>query len=415
MTQPDDNLPKDVLPDDGTEPAPSPESRPRLYWRLLRLPLFFAVLFAGGFLGLYFQPPGLQAVFERTGLQPGGGADDPFALPRTVEIPDEVVASLEPSDVVGLARLLPRGEVATVARPFGAGDARIDELLAAIGDDVSRGDRVAVLDNLASLEIAVAQAEANVALQEASLLQTQQSVAISIAEAEATLDQALAAEEVAQTEFERTQSLLGRGVTTQAQFDQAQLELRQAEQSVASARATLSRFTSDDPEEQADVIVARRTLDAAKADVEQARRDLQKAYVVSPIDGTILDIHSRPGEVPGSDGVMEVGRTAEMMAEVEVYQNQVRQIEIGQPVDLLAEPLGETLTGTVEHIGLIVGRQDVVSDDTAANVDARVVDVLVALDQESSEIASRFTGLEVVARIDTGGTEAAARSGQAGE
>jgi HlyD family secretion protein len=59
------------------------------------------------------------------------------------------------------------------------------------------------------------------------------------------------------------------------------------------------------------------------------------------------------------------------------------------------------LRGRVDSIGLTVGRQGLISDDAAANADARVIRVLVALDGASSSLAARFTGLEAVARVDT--------------
>ena len=55
----------------------------------------------------------------------------------------------------------------------------------------------------------------------------------------------------------------------------------------------------------------------------------------------------------------------------------------------------------MQSIGLMVGRQGLVADDTAANTDARVITVMVALDDPSSSIAARYTNLEVIARIDT--------------
>lgn len=99
---------------------------------------------------------------------------------------------------------------------------------------------------------------------------------------------------------------------------------------------------------------------------------------------------------------MEMGDTSQMMAEVEIYQDRIAAVRPGQPVELVAGAIGRTLHGTVETIGLTVGRQGLMSDDVAANTDARVIRVVVALDAESSEIASRFTNLEVIARIDTG-------------
>ena len=38
---------------------------------------------------------------------------------------------------------------------------------------------------------------------------------------------------------------------------------------------------------------------------------------------------------------------------------------------------------------------------TAANTDARVIKVMVELDEASSGVAARYTNLEVIARIDT--------------
>ncbi len=103
---------------------------------------------------------------------------------------------------------------------------------------------------------------------------------------------------------------------------------------------------------------------------------------------------------------MEIGDTSQMMAEVEVYQDRIARVLVGQPVEIVSEAIDQTLTGRVERIGLIVGRQELVSSDTAANLDARVFEVLVRLDPESSKVASRYTNLEAVARIDTrAGTE----------
>ena len=99
---------------------------------------------------------------------------------------------------------------------------------------------------------------------------------------------------------------------------------------------------------------------------------------------------------------MEMGFVDRMTAEVEVWQDRIAGVAPGQPVELVATALGRTFQGRVRSIGLTVGRQGLVSDDTAANTDARVVRVLVALDPATSGDASRYTNLEVIARIDTG-------------
>jgi HlyD family secretion protein len=150
-------------------------------------------------------------------------------------------------------------------------------------------------------------------------------------------------------------------------------------------------------------------VEAAEAELARANLDLARGIVVAPIAGTILDIHVTPGQRPPAEGLMEMGDISQMTAEVEVYQDRIAAVRPGQPVELAAGAIGRTLQGTVESIGLTVGRQGLISDDVAANTDARVIRVVVALDAPSSEIASSFTNLEVIARIDTGAAERAAR------
>lgn len=359
------------------------------------------LIFTGGVLGLYFQPPGLQRFFEATGLQPGGGTDTPIAIPRDVAMTEEMAAAIRPTDVVGLARLLPRGDISVVAPPFGSGDARIAEVLVAIGDSVAKGEIVARLDNAADLESGILSAQADVAIREASLLQTRQSVATSLLEAQANLAQAEAAAEQARTELARVRTLQQRGVATQANLEQAVSAEAQAQTAVAAAQAALSRYQYEDLDAQPEVRVAERNLQAARIELERARLELAKSDVTAPIAGTVLDIHVTPGERIADLGVMDIGDIDRMMAEVEVYQTQIGAVEPDQSVELAAEALSQTLKGKVERIGLTVGRQGMIADDVAANTDARVITVLVRLDEESSRIARGFTDLEVIARIET--------------
>lgn len=376
------------------------------YLLILLIPVF---MFSGAVIGMYYQPTGLQKFYALTGLQPGGGADSPIALPPEIEMPEEMAETLLPTDVVGLARLMPRGDVAIVAAPYGAGDARVAELLVAVGDRVTRGTPVARLDNAQALAGAVLMAEANLAVRQATLAQTRSAVAASRAEAQATLDQARASAREADRNLARTEDLAERGVATEATLDAARTAAEESTLAVARAGATLARFTALALDDQPDVVVAARNVAAAEAELTRARMDLARAEVRAPIDGTILDIHATPGQRPPAEGIMEMGDISHMMAEVEIWQDRVAAVAVGQPVELAAPALGQSLRGTVQGIGLTVGRQGLISDDVAANSDARVIRVLVSLDDGSSALAARYVGLEAVARIDTGAT---ARTGQ---
>jgi HlyD family secretion protein len=137
--------------------APDQPRPPRRWFRksfllVLFVPVF---MFTGAVLGMYFQPPGLQKFYGLAGLQPGGGSDAPIALPPEIDLPPRMAETLLPSDVVGLARVLSRSDVSVVAAPYGSGDARVAEVLAAVGDQVMKGAVLARLDNRTALESAV--------------------------------------------------------------------------------------------------------------------------------------------------------------------------------------------------------------------------------------------------------------------
>ncbi len=369
---------------------------------LFLIPLLMATLFTGAVIGMYFQPPGLRVFFNTTGLEPGAGTDTPIAVAISQVKTQEQIAVISEGDVVALGRIIPRGDVISVATPSGAGDARIAEVRVSVGDEVETGDILAVLDNLPQLQSAVASAEAALQVRDANLTQTRASNTASRDEAQASLERAQAAANVAQSELDRITTLFERGVTTRAAFDQTVATATQSARDVERAQATLSRYSTGSEVVQADIAVAEANLDAARADLASAEQDLDRAYVRAPERGKVLNINVRAGERPGTEGIIHLGDTSQMTVEAEVYQTMIGRVTIGDPVIVSADALAQDLTGTVTAIGLEIGRQSITSDDPAANTDARVVDVIVTLDEVSSPIAAPFTNLEAVVRIDAG-------------
>lgn len=399
--KPQSDLP---LADNGAV-KPSGGRAPQKRWfKLWLIPLFMATLFTGAVIGMYFQPPGLRVFFGLTGLQPGAGTDTPIAVAIQKIKAQEEVAVVSEGDVVALGRVIPKGDVISVATPSGAGDARIAEVRVAVGDRVAEGDVLAVLDNLPSLQNGVATARALIAVREATLAQTIATIRASRDEAQAALERAEATAKNADAERARITSLFERGVATRADLDQIITRANEAGRDVERSIATLSRFQSVD-DTQADVAVAKANLAAAHVDLSRAEHDLERAYVRAPAGGTVLDINARAGERPGGAGIIDLGDTSQMMIEVEVYQTLIGRVAIGDPVTVSAEALAQDLTGAVTAIGLEIGRQSITSDDPAANTDARVVDVIVTLDATSSALARGFTNLDTIVRIDAGRLE----------
>lgn len=381
------------------------KSSPSGWRRLYLIPLFMLTLFTGAVIGMYFQPPGLRVFFNTTGLEPGAGTNTPIAVAIEQVTGHEQVAVISEGDVVALGRIIPFGDIVSIATPSGAGDARIAEVRVVEGDVVEANDVLAVLDNLPQLQSAVVSAQANLSVSEATLDQTRASNQASLGEAQASLERADATAAAARSDLTRATSLFERGISTRAQFDQTVAAATEAERDVERARATLSRYSTGSETVQADIAVAEANLEAARAELARASQDLERAFVRAPDHGTVLDIKVRAGERPPNDGIIDLGDTSRMTVEAEVYQNMIGRVTIGDPVTVSAEALSQTLTGVVSAIGLEIGRQSITSDDPATNTDARVVDVIVVLDPASSELARTFTNLETVVRIDAGRME----------
>jgi len=370
--------------------------RPAKGLRLWRIPLVMAVLFTGAVIGMYFQPPALRAFFGLTGLQPGGGTASPIAVPAPPK-PTTVAQVPQAVEVLALGRLIPQGDIVTLALPYGAGDARIATLLVAEGDRVSAGQVIAELDSLPQLMAALASAQANLAAKEAALAQTRAAVSAAFADAQANRDKAASAATLAKDEATRQKDLFASGVISKTGLDRAEAAAVQAARALDQAAAQLARQSGG--EAQPDVALAARQLDVARADVARASGDLSRGRVVAPHAGRVIALHVRPGEKPGAIGIATLGDTDKMQAELEVYQTDIARVVLGQAVSLTSPALTSALQGKVIKIGLEVERQTTLGSSPAANTDARIVKVTVAMDAENSARAAALTGLEVTGRI----------------
>lgn len=387
-----------IVDNGRAEPQPAPS---RVGLGVLPLGgIVIGLLLIGGILGLYFQGPALRAIFTWTPLEVGGGASKPIALPLERIPSKERVAALAAGDVLALGRLRPQGGIVAVGLPAGAGDARIERLLVSQGDVVEQGALLAVLDTRIQFEAVLDNAKTTLATRRASLDQTRARITVTEAETRALLKSAEISSAAAETELARTQQLAKREVTTTARLEDIEAKAGAARAEVDRLTATLSRYAPGRDGKQVDITLAEAELAAAEAAVKQAQKDLERAHVYAPRTGTIIELALREGERPSAGGILKLGDTSPMEAELEVFQTNVSRVAIGQSVSIRSGVLGETeLTGRVARIGTLVGRQNVTDDDPAANTDARVLEVIVNLDEASSARAARLVGLEVVARI----------------
>ncbi|BAT54072.1 hypothetical protein NOS3756_30370 [Nostoc sp. NIES-3756] len=335
--------------------------------------------------------------------------------------------------VTALGRIEPQGEVVQVSVSQTAGSNRVAELLVKSGDRINKGQIIAILDNRDTRLATLNRAKQQVIVAQSQLAQVkagakQGEIAAQqalIAELEAELRQELAARvatvrrleaEVrnAQIEYQRYQYLQETGAVSASMRDSKKLTLETAEASLREAlanrsqtsetlqerlrqaKATLNRIAEVRP---TDVQAAQAQVDSAKAAVQEAQANLELAYVKSPKTGQILKTHTLAGEVVSDKGIVEIGQTNQMYVVAEVYEVDINRVKVGQRATITQLNLPGELTGNVEQIGLLIAKKDVLNTDPAADIDARVVEVKIRLNPESSKRVAGLTNSKVKVAI----------------
>ena len=335
--------------------------------------------------------------------------------------------------VTALGRLEPSGEVIQVSAPSSTQGDRVEELLVKEGDRVAQGQIIAILDSRDRLQAALKQAEERVRVAQANLAQVKagaktgeiEAQQAAIARIEAELSNNIAAQEAtvarleaalknAQVEYQRYQKLYAEGAISASQRDSKQLTRETAQRQLEEAKANLTRISTATKEQiqeakatldhiaevrPVDVDIAAAEVRETQAAVVTAQAELDLAYIKAPQAGQVLDILTRPGEVVSSDGIARIGQTSQMYAVAEIYESDIGKVQVGQQVKVTSNAISGELYGTVERIGLEVQRQEVINTDPAANIDAKVVEVKVRLDQESSSLVAGLTNLLVKVAI----------------
>ena len=281
----------------------------------------------------------------------GCGGDQTTKAPskNSASVSSEAVA--RPEAVAALGQLEPAGDVRRLAAPTAgvAGTPRIERLLVDEGAVIRRGQVLASFDTKAGLEADLAAVEADLA----------------------SLEDEIALQKLEVSRYSRA--------ATWGAASLVQLEARKE-----------------------DLVRTEGRREQALARRQGLLVDLEDSELVSPLDGLVLEIHAREGERPGTDGVMDVGASQRMQARIEVYESDIAQINLDQQVQLTSENGGFSgqLSGRVIQISPRVQQRDVLSTDPTGDADARVVEVLVALDAADVRRVIRLAGLKVIARFE---------------
>jgi multidrug resistance efflux pump len=202
------------------------------------------------------------------------------------------------------------------------------------GRRVKKGDVLAVLEST-EYEAEAEKANATVALMEQRLLELKNgSRPEEIRQAEAELEEARAELVQLEADWRRSAELRKRNSVTEQEYELAESKYLAQRQTIKRLEAALELWKIGTRKEK---------LDAAAAEVDQAKAELTKAQwrlgnctIRSPISGTILKKNAEEGNIVnpiafnGSFSICELADLADLEVDLNVSERDISAVKVGQ-------------------------------------------------------------------------------------
>jgi HlyD family secretion protein len=278
----------------------------------------------------------------------------------------------------------------------------------------------ASLNDVQSARNAVASAEQSLVVAEASVSSArQQLVAL-----QTSVDRALVDLNTAQRELKRNTDLIEAGVASRFEYDAARDRYEQAKIAVETAKANLEsqKISVKESVERANqqriaVRDARTGIKSSEMRASQQQALLRgqssqrsKATQLSPLNGVVADIPTRVGEfaVAGlsTTPLMTIADMSTINVEVNVDETEISNVEVGQPVKVKVDALGDKEIQAVvtQKNPLAVSKSDTLGGlSTRVNVqEAKEFKVTIELRDMPDEVRKSLRpGMSATATVTT--------------
>lgn len=321
-----------------------------------------------------------------------------------------------------LGRIEPAGQVVQVSGPPGE---RILRLLVKEGQQLEKGEAIAFLESYPERKAEVEKAtnrlfeiknKSEVEYKKAQLQDARirrnpaENPETRVSVAQDIVRQSEVESEKAQAKLNRYRDLLKAGAVSQKEVNDQVQFVRSQQQQLNNANATLAMLQeaqqtgSNTVKTTAEALKSQVQIDfaSAKSSLDLAKARLARAIILAPKKGQVLKVKIREGEaIPtvtnqnsGSPkGIVEMGDTRQMYVVAQVYDTDVNRVQIGQSAKISSPVFKGEIEGTIDKVGLTIGKNDVVNTDPAAKTNRRVVEVKIRLN--NSIAVSGLTNLQV--------------------
>ena len=303
-------------------------------------------------------------------------------------------ADSPPPEIACLGRIVVEDGAVKVAAPA---QTIVLELRVQRGSMVRPGDIVAVLQNYSILKAAVKEAESQVAVAESALTQVKiPEKNANIAAQKAAIERQQLIVDHNEVDYQRKKQLHGEHLVPTTDLQLADINLKTAQRDLRREGNLLAGLQEV---RGVDVDLATKKLAAAAATLDRALADLDGTLVRAPRAGTVLEIYAREGEAVGPDQrILDLGNTAHMFVEAEVYANDFPRVHEGAKASITGQAFAGTLTGTVVEILRQAGTSTLVPVDPLTSTDKRVIRVRIRL--HPGPDIMRLSGSQVDVRIE---------------
>ncbi|MGB6985158.1 MAG: efflux RND transporter periplasmic adaptor subunit [Candidatus Aquilonibacter sp.] len=221
------------------------------------------------------------------------------------------------------------------------------------GDHIRKGDVLAQLD-VADLQAQLQSDLATAQSDAANTAHTVYSGSESITQGSQSLNAARASLVRDQAVMERDGTLYRQGYVSLQQYQSDQATVRNDQATLQSAQALVQ---ANGPSltapglQQSSVAQAKAQEQVALAQAQQIRVSIQKATIVSPIDGVVVNRNLNPGEYPGTRQIFTVQQVSPIYAVLRGSSDQIA----GVHPDAVATIQTDGVSGSKKFIGSVVG------------------------------------------------------------
>ena len=264
----------------------------------------------------------------------------------------------------------PTGTASLAGNPEGGGV--LTELRVTEGQTVKRDEVIAVLSNYPKADVLVRTTESD--LEKAK--RQREAMVSGFRTAEIAMQEVVVKGKSEELKL-KTLELQRSG----KQPDMKQLELNISQQDLAREEAKLrvmkETLTTDIAQIDTDIAITTAKLDNARTTREQA-------LVRSPLNGVIVQIHTRQGERVAPGGIAKIVDMSQMRVFADVDEVHLARLTTGGKVEITFRGSPVVYKGKIARVAPTVKRMQRVEPDGGSSTDGRVVQVEIELDDPAS-------------------------------